>query len=153
MFHKQWGLMKPGLQWACLLCTHTSSAVAPLPDTTGLIRLCLPHVPSVCPQYVLWHEEAGSPAGSRARVWLPQLTTSLCCQLGGHPTAVTGRHADVLVGWQLLNSANHVRVSCPLKFKVVIVSFPYAGSRLSKTCTAHCIFLVLTSFLSLLKIG
>lgn len=37
---------------------------------------------------------------------------------------------------QLLSTANHIGVSCPPKRKAVIVSFPYAGSRLSKSHAA-----------------
>lgn len=43
---------------------------------------------------------------------------------------------DVQMCRQLLSSANHMGVSCPLKLKAVIVSFPCAGSRLSKTHSA-----------------
>jgi len=95
MLQKSWGLMKPGLQMTCLLCPCTSSAVVPLPDATDLIRLYLAHVPCVCLQCVLWHEEAGSPVGSYARVWLPQLTASLREQLGSHLAAVVARRVDV----------------------------------------------------------
>lgn len=139
MFHKQWGLMKPGLQRACL-GPCTSSAVVPLPDT-DLIRPYLACVPSAYPQYVPWHEKAGSPAGCLAKVQLPQLTTSLRCQLGNHPAVVTVWHTGVLPGWHLLNSASHVGVSCPLKLKKLIISFSYASFG---NHTIRCLFLVLT---------
>lgn len=72
----------------------------------------------------------GSPVGFGGRVWLPQLPPSLL-PAGQHPHCST-----IQMCRQLLSSANHMGVSCPLKLKAVIVSFPCAGSRLSKTHSA-----------------
>lgn len=133
--------MEPGLQWACL-GPCTSSAVVPLPDT-DLIRLYLACIPSACPQCVLWHGKAGSPAGCLAKVQLPQLITSLRCQLGNHPTVVTVWHTGVLAGWHLLNSASCAGVSYPLNLKRVIISFSCASFGKLRT-TPYAVFLVLT---------
>lgn len=132
-FHKQWGLMKPGLQWACL-CPCTSSAW----HWFNKARSCL--CPSAYPQYIRWHEKAGGTAGSLAKVQLPQLTTSLCCQLGNHPQ---WWQCDTRV-CQQAGTCWTVQAMCGF-----LPSEAQEGHNFLPLCKLwkdiHCLFLVLTS--------
>lgn len=136
MFHKQWGLMKPGLQWACV-CPSTSSAVLPMPDT-DLIRPYLACVPLPIHNMSSGMKKLGVLQGlCKGSVTPAHHFPTL--PAGKPHRVVTVWHPGVLAGWHLLNSASHVRVSCPLKLKNDFLPL----CKLWKDM--HCLFLGLTS--------
>lgn len=107
IFHKQWSLMNPGLQWVCLCpCTSCCSTLAWHCFSKAMSCLC----PSAYPQYVLWHEKLGVLWGLLQRFSYP--SSPLPLLPAGKPLlVVTVWHPGVLAGWHLINSASHVGVS------------------------------------------
>lgn len=130
MFHKQWGLMKPGLHGACpcpcvppLLLYWFSSLLGT--DFIKPVSLCLS---TMCSLGVL--------QGLLQRLSYPSSPLPSAASWETTPL-VTVWHQ---VCWHLLSSASQLGLSCPLKLKKVRICLSCAS--IWKT---HAVFLVLTS--------